>query len=263
MNWLEIYRPNTLSDLKINREEVDKAISWISNYKKNPDAPKVLFIIGPTGNGKTLLADLVLHDFNYKKIELNSTDIRSQKKIGEFLKKSLTYRNVVDMFNEGNKPIAILIDEIDTLCKLSDKGGFTEFLTILKQNEKCQTHKKNMNDKKKAKKLKTKVLVDDYIELYNPIICTSNDVNDKKINELKKYSEVINLHKPLDSDMINIINDLYEKNNQQICEDIKIDICIHSQYDIRRLIILLEDLHYHANGKIIDKAMFEIFKKTN
>lgn len=264
MNWLEKYKPVSLNDLKINRHEVDKAINWISNYKKNSDSPKVLFIIGSTGIGKTLLGDLILKDYNYQKIELNSTDIRSQKKIGEFLKKSLTYRNVVDMFNEGNKPIAILMDEIDTLCKLSDKGGFTEFLTILKQNEKFQTMKnKGKNAKTKAKaNAKAKILVDDYIELYNPIICTSNDVNDKKINELKKYSEIINLRKPSHEDMCIIIDDLYEKNNQIINDNVKIDISIHAQYDIRRLIILLEDLHYYADGNIIDIDMFNTFKKT-
>ena len=261
MNWLEIYRPKLLSDIKLNRLEIDKAINWISNYKKNsliPDMPKVLFIIGPTGIGKTLLADLIFSNYNYQKIELNSTDIRSQKKIGEFLKKSLTYRNIVDMFNEGNKPIGILIDEIDTLCKLSDKGGFTEFLTILKQNEKFQTIKK----KPKKTKTKTKILVEDYIELYNPIICTSNDITDKKITELKKYSEVIYLKTPLNEDMYFIIDDLYKKNNQLITQDVKLDISIYSQNDIRRLIIILEDLHYFSNGKIIDKILFDKFKKT-
>ena len=164
MNWLDKYKPTSLKDFKTNLNEIKKAINWIESYKKNPTTTKkVLLILGNTGRGKTLLADMLFKEYNYNKIELNSTDIRSQKKLGEFLKKSLTYKNVVDMFNQGTKPIAILMDEIDTLCKLSDKGGFTEFLTILKQNEKYRTVKKNIADKKRCKKVK--ILVDDYIDL--------------------------------------------------------------------------------------------------
>ena len=152
MNWLELYKPKSLIEYKTNINEVEKAMIWIDNFKNKKSVPKVLFIIGDTGTGKTLLADLLLKDYNYQKIELNSTDVRSQKKIGDFLIKSLTYRNVVDMFHEGNAPIGLLIDEIDTICKLSDKGGFTEFLNILKQNEKFETLKKNIAEKKKSKK---------------------------------------------------------------------------------------------------------------
>ena len=153
MNWLDKYRPKYLKDFKTNKDEIKKAINWIENYKKDfINTKKVLLIIGLTGTGKTLLADLIFKEYNYKKIELNSTDIRSQKKISEFLKKTLTYKNVVDMFNEGNAPIGVLLDEIDTICKLSDKGGFSEFLSILKMNEKYETYKKNIDLKKKTKK---------------------------------------------------------------------------------------------------------------
>lgn len=260
MNWLSIYKPKLLEDFKTNKNEIEKAIKWIKNYKQDSNTKKVLFILGTSGTGKTLLADMIFKEYNYQKIELNSTDIRSQKKIGEFLKKSLTYKNVIDMFNEGNSPIGILIDEIDTICKLSDKGGFTEFLNILKQNEKCEIQKKNINDKKKLKK--AKILIDDYIKLYNPIICTSNDINDKKINELKKYSEVIILQKITFEENLEIINDLYQKNNQKINEDVKLDISDHSQGDVRRLILLLEELYFYAKGDIITKKLFENFKIT-
>lgn len=261
MNWLNTYRPKLIKDFKTNKNEVEKAVEWIKNYKKDSsNSKKVLFILGNTGTGKTLLADIIFSEYNYQKIELNSTDIRSQKKIGEFLKKSLTYKNVIDMFHDGNLPIGILIDEIDTICKLSDKGGFTEFLNILKQNEKCETQKKNINDKKKTKK--AKILIDDYIKLYNPIICTSNDINDKKINELKKYSEVIILQKITNEENLEIINDLYKKNNQKIDEDVKLDISNYSQGDVRRLILLLEELYFYSNGNLITKTVFNNFKNT-
>jgi hypothetical protein len=262
MNWLDKYKPKTLKDFKGNKSELEKAINWIESYKKNyKTTKKVLLIIGNTGIGKTLLADLIFKEYSYQKVELNSTDVRSQKKINDFLIKALTYKNVVDMFNNGNSPIGILLDEIDTICKLSDKGGFTEFLSILKQNEKFETLKKNENDKKKKSK-KVNLLIDDYIKLYNPIICTSNDINDKKINELKKYSEVIKLSKPLIKDDFDIIDEYYGIHQQKIDEKVKLELSNYSQGDIRKLIVNLENLFIFANGKEINEDIFNNFKNA-
>ena len=260
MNWLDKYKPILLKNIKHNSIEVNKAIKWIESYKKDSyNTKKVLLIIGTSGIGKTLIADLLFNNYTYQKIELNSSDVRSQKKIGEFLKKSLTYKNVVDMFNEGNTPIGILLDEIDTICKLSDKGGFTEFLSIVKQNDKCQTLKKNIAEKKKVKK--TKISIDDYVKLYNPIICTSNDINDKKLTELKKYSEVIYLQKPNKSEINDIINEIYGEISQKITDDAKNILYEYSQGDVRRLIMLLEDLYYFSKESEIDEALLNNYKK--
>lgn len=262
MNWLDIYKPKCIKDFTSNINEVNKAVDWITRYKTDLDnTKKVLLIIGDTGCGKTVLADILFKDFNYQKIELNSGDLRSQKKLSDFLKKSLTYRNVVDMFNQGNRPIGILLDEIDTICNQTDKGGMSEFLDILKINDKSETYKKNLNIKKKMKK--SKINADNYIKLYNPIICTLNDVNDKKINELKKYSELVYLRKPVLEDLYVIIDNIYKNVKQNITEDTKKELALYSQYDIRRLIILLEDLHNFTKGKLIDHTVFDNFKKCH
>ena len=260
MNWLNKYKPKCLNDFQTNNTEILKAKAWIESYKKDyTKTKKVLLILGATGIGKTTLADILFKEYGYQKIELNSTDIRSQKKIGEFLKKSLTYKNVVDMFYEGNNPIGILLDEIDTISKLSDKGGFTEFLSILKQNEKFENLK---NDKKKKVK-KTFISVDDYVKLYNPIICTSNDLSDKKINELKKYAEVINLQKSSHKENFIIIEKIYSLNNKHIDDDLKMEISNYCQGDVRRLIIILESLYFYGKESLINKELFENFKKSD
>jgi hypothetical protein len=252
MDWFQENRPKNLDEYITNREQVNKAIKWIKDYKNNVDNTKnVLFIIGGTGIGKTLLADLIFKEFNYQKIELNSTDIRSQKKLGEFLRKSLTFKNVVDMFYEGNQPIGILMDEIDTICKLSDKGGMSEFLDILKQNEKIETNKK--------KNKKVKIFTENYIKLYNPIICTSNDINDKKINELKKYSEVIYLNKPCNDDLKIIIKNILNKNNYNYDENVLDLIADYCLGDLRQLIQIIGDILSMTNlyeKKYIDKDIF-------
>lgn len=248
MNWLDLHKPKKLFEIKHNKNEINKAITWIESYKKNyKETKKVLLIIGNSGIGKTLLANILLKEYLYQKIELNSTDVRSQKKINDFLIKSLTYKNVIDMFYDGNAPIGILLDEIDTICKLNDKGGFTEFLNILKQNEKCEKLKKS------------KISIENYIKLYNPIICTSNNTNDKKINELKKFAEVIYLKKPTNKEIFEIIEEIYNLYNIQIDDELKLEITNYSQGDIRQLIINLENLYLFSNEKKITKDIFQEF----
>jgi len=260
MNWLEIYKPESVYNIRTNKDEIKKAIDWIQRYKNNSDeTEKVLLILGPSGIGKTLLADLLLKEFKYEKIELNSSDVRSQKKISDFLKKSLTYRNVVDMFYGGNRPIGLLMDEIDTISKLSDKGGLSEFLSILKLNEKHDNLKKQSLKKKKLKKID--VSIEDYIKLYNPIICTSNDITDKKINELKKYSEVIYLKNPIDEEIIMVINDICNKVGFVIEEKVKKKLIEYTKKDIRKLIILMESLYNtFPNTKINDNLFIQFTK---
>ena len=261
MNWLDLYKPQILKDIKTNKEAVSDCIQWIENYKKDySKTEKVLLIIGGTGSGKTLLADLLLKEYNYQKIELNSSDVRSQKKISEFLKKSLTYRNVVDMFFEEKQPIGIFMDEIDTICKLNDKGGMAEFISLLKLNEKHEDIRQHKIEKKKGKKKNIEIAVEDYIKLYNPIICATNDVSDKKITELKKFSKVIHLKKPNTDELIELINDILDKTKMKMDEKIKTELIQYAGFDIRKLIILLESLYYTFKGERIKSIHFTQFK---
>jgi DNA polymerase III delta prime subunit len=261
MNWLDLYKPKFLKDINSNKDAIKESIKWIEDYKKDYiNTEKVLLIIGGTGHGKTLLAELLFSEFNYKKIELNSSDTRSQKKISEFLKKSLTYKNVIDMFFEGNQPVGILMDEIDSICKLNDKGGMAEFINILKLNEKHQDICNHKLEKKRGKKKNIEISVSDYIQLYNPIICCTNDVTDKKITELKKYSRVIHLKKPSKEELIAVINDVCNQSGLKIEEKIKAEIIEYSGYDIRKLIIFLEGLFYSFNGDKIKNNLFYQFK---
>ena len=260
MNWLDTYRPEDLEHFFQCRDAVHQATEWLRKYKINSkDSKKALLIIGDTGVGKTLLADLLFKKFNFKKIELNSTDIRSQKKIEEFLKKTLTFKNVVDMFNQGASPSGILLDEIDTICKLSDKGGFNEFLTLLKENYKYDEYKKK--EPSKSKRAKKVYDASAYIKLVNPIICTTNDITDKKIQELKKYSEVVFLQRPTFGEMNAIIDHIYQ--GEEIPSDVKTEMFTFCKGDIRMLIQMMESLYSYTNDgeDKITLSLFQSFVK--
>ena len=76
--------PEQFNDIIFYKDQLSQATKWLSDFKNNIDrSKKVLLIIGDTGSGKTTIAELLLKKFEYQIIELNSTDVRSQKKIGD------------------------------------------------------------------------------------------------------------------------------------------------------------------------------------
>jgi SpoVK/Ycf46/Vps4 family AAA+-type ATPase len=265
MQWINLYGPKKLSECYFHKNEMEECIQWMNDYKKDfTKTEKVLMIIGHTGSGKTKLAQLLLQEFNYQIIEYNSSDTRSQKKITEVIKKTLAFRNVIDMFNDNKKPLGIIMDEIDTICKTGDKGGFSEFLNIIKMNDKYESYLKDIENNKK-KKSSIKKNTDDFIKLYNPIICTTNDINDKKINELKKFSKVVYLKKDLSNEMKILIKDIFLKNNLTVNDDAIEEIIKISGNDIRRLFIYLEDIYYAFRANSINYNILNIdfIKKYN
>jgi len=243
-NWIELHTPKKIEDFEIEINDINRIRDWIKEIPNNNK--KVLFIYGTTGIGKTSLANTILKQFNYNKMELNAADIKHQKKMEDFLSKTLSYRNVIDMFHNGNSPIGILLDEIDLIYKLTDKTSFHNFIINIKENF--------QNKKKKSSS---------FLKIKNPIICTCNLMNDKKITELKKYSEVIFLQTPSTKQFSIIIDKIYKKYNKKIDDETKIEIYKQCRGDIRQLILLLEGLYCFSNELFITIDIYNEFKKCN
>ena len=146
------------------------------------------------------------------------------------------------MMDEENKPVGILIDEIEGLIGSGDKGGFSEFLDLLKSNVKYEDYVESLKNKKKSSKKKN--VEQRFIKLVTPILCTSIDSNEKKIQELKKYSEIIFLQPPIYENVKEIIDDISEKENMRLNEECKEYIYNYINGDIRKLIITLEQIKY-------------------
>ena len=151
MDLLNKVKPTQLDDILFFNDQIKNCIQWLDNFKTKKDrTKKVLLLIGPIGCGKTCIAQLLFKKFDYKIIEQNATHLRSQKKIGEFLKKTLGFKNVIDLFYNEQKPIGLIMDEIECLIKNNDKGGLSEFIQIIKDNDK---YEKNILKKKKLKSI--------------------------------------------------------------------------------------------------------------
>jgi len=263
MNWLDKHKPKNLSEFYFFKKEIEECKKWMINYKnKKENTPPILFIKGGSGLGKTVIAHVLLKEYHYDIIELNTTEFKG-KKISEYLRKTLVYKNVIDMFYDGNRPIGLIMDEIDNFCKVADKGIINEFIQILKMNQSSKTPK-IAKTSKTPDKIKKKEKNIDHIELYNPIICTSSELNDKKIQEIQKYSQVV--HLTADSlcieNYISFIRHLYLiEGDKKIEDNVIMSIIEYSQGDIRRFIQIAEELYIYSNENEINQDMFD--KYTN
>ena len=260
--------PKKLENIIFYNDQINSMMKWIENFKNNSDrTKKVLLIIGDTGSGKTCIANLLLKKFEYQIIELNSSDVRSQKKIGDFLHKSLGFNNVLDLFYERKRPIGLIMDEIETLCQNTDKGGLSEFIQILKDNQKYEKNKKKIEDSNKRSKSKKndKVIVDmnKFIHIENPIICTYTNNNDKKINELKKFSYVVELKDIKTEDYKKFIKSIGKIEKIDIPLKFLKEVVIDCQNDIRKFIQSIENFQLCKSNKNIDMKNYNMIKSLN
>jgi hypothetical protein len=119
-------------------------------------------------------------------------------------------KNIMSLFNKKVKKIAIIMDEIDGMNN-GDKGGINTLIKLIRP--------------KKTKKQKLEEVT------MNPIICIGNYRIDKKIKELMKVCNVIELKLPTSPQIINITNVILPNLNNNIQNKI-----IHYvQGDLRKL----------------------------
>jgi hypothetical protein len=116
----------------------------------------------------------------------------------------------MSLFHKKVKRLVIVMDEIDGMNN-GDKGGINSLIKIIRP--------------KKTKKQRLEEMT------LNPIICIGNYHIDKKIKELMKVCNVIELKSPTKPQMNNLINQLLPL----IDENIKSSIITFIQGDLRKL----------------------------
>jgi len=232
--WAEKYRPQTTDDIIGNKDNVKKIKTWLTNFKsKIKGTKKLLLISGEPGIGKTSTAHVILKEFGYDVIEHNASDIRGSKTMNDIIKRSLSYTNIIDLMNGCKRPIAIIMDEIDNLVNGGpERGGMSAFIDIVKSDIDVKTRGKK----------KEKILI------YNPIICIYNEFSNKKLTELKKYSEHVEFENPTPKDVEPFLDKILVKEKMRFDIDGKEELLRYSGCDIRRLLNLLQYIHYGNIG---------------
>jgi hypothetical protein len=198
----------------LNREEQANYIKNIlNNYELNKNNllfKKGIYVYGDPGTGKTMFITNILKELNYDIIKYDAGDVRNKTVIDDITKHNMSDKNIMSIFNKKLKKIAIIMDEIDGMNN-GDKGGINTLIKLIRP--------------KKTKKQKTEEMT------MIPIVCIGNYKVDKKIKELMKVCNTIELNSPNETQMISILNNILPN----IDETIKNKIIQYVQSDIRKL----------------------------
>ena len=163
----------------LNREEIIIKLKDILNhFEKNKYdllTKKGIYIYGNPGCGKTTFITNILKELDYDIIKYDAGDIRNKTIIDNITKNTMSDKSIMSLFHKKIKKIAIVMDEIDGMNN-GDKGGINSLIKLIRP--------------KKTKKQKLEEIT------MNPIICIGNYHIDKKIKELMKVCNVIELKTP-------------------------------------------------------------------
>ena len=198
----------------LNREEEEKEIKNIlkefESNKTNLLFKKGIYVYGDPGTGKTSFVVNILKELNYDIIKYDAGDIRNTSVIEDITKHNMSDKNIMSLFNKKVKKIAIIMDEIDGMNN-GDKGGINSLIKLIRP--------------KKTKKQKLEEVT------MNPIICIGNYRVDKKIKELMKVCNTIELKTPNQLQILNITNVLFPTINSNL----KTKLMSYFQGDLRKL----------------------------
>ena len=202
-----------INNLLNREEEANKIREILKNFelnKHNLATKKGIYIYGEPGSGKSSFVINILKELDYDVIKYDAGDIRNKSIIDTITKHNMSDKNIMSLFHKKIKHLAIVMDEIDGMNN-GDKGGINALIKIIRP--------------KKTKKQRLEEIT------LNPIICIGNYHIDKKIKELMKVCDVIELKSPTKIQMSNLIGILLPL----IDENIKASIITFIQGDLRKL----------------------------
>jgi len=207
-----------IDELLGRQEEVNKMKAILKDFelnKNNLTTKKGIYIYGDPGSGKTTFVTNILKELNYDVVKYDAGDIRNKSIIDTITKHNMSDKNIMSLFHKQVKRIAIVMDEIDGMNN-GDKGGINSLIKIIRP--------------KKTKKQRLEEIT------LNPIICIGNYHIDKKIKELMKVCNVIELKPPTNIQMNHILNLMIPT----IDENIRTNIINFIQGDLRKMNTIYE-----------------------
>ena len=190
--WCEKYRARSFGDVRGQDLAVDKVKVFLKSFPKK----RAVVLHGPAGVGKTSLAYAIAAESDAEILELNASDLRNKAKIGEIIGPASRQKS---LFNKGK---IILVDEVDGIHSVKDRGGIGELLVLLERSA-------------------------------FPVIITANDIWNKKFSLLRRKAEMVALKEVDYKVVLEILLEVCEKENCVVSSEVMTSIAIRARGDIR------------------------------
>lgn len=238
--WVNKYAPKKSSDILGNNSTIKKIKEWLQTFSKKSKY-KIILLIGPPGIGKTTAANILSEECNYKVIEYNASDSRTEKALRENLSDVTNNTTLDDFFKPAsavnkieppskkrkttpqlNKKTVILMDEADGMTD----GGISELIRMSKNSS-------------------------------SPIICICNFEN-KSIGKLSNIALKLRFY-PIPIDMIEkrVKSIMKKEGFKKIDDGTLYEIIINCDHDMRQI------LTYLQNKRIVTDKLDDIDLEIN
>ena len=228
-------------NLLLGREENEKKLIECLNYfeenKKNVLTKRGMYIYGSPGTGKTIFVERILKKLNYDIIKYDAGDVRNKTIVDQITKHNMSDKNVLSLMQKKSQKIAIMMDELDGMNS-GDKGGINTLIKLIRPKK-----------TKKQKKEDTTMI---------PIICIGNYHIDKKIKEMIKICETVELKTPTQSQIKNIITILMPNLEEELGDKMTGFI----QGDLRKLKSTF-DIYKNQESILKNQLIQNMFQKKN
>jgi Cdc6-like AAA superfamily ATPase len=222
----------------LNRKNEEKQlIDYLNYFEKNKhdlSTKRGMYIYGNSGVGKSRFVYDILKRLNYDIIGFDAGDVRNKSAIDKITKHNMSDKNIMNLFYKKKQKIAIVMDEIDGMNS-GDKGGINSLIKLMRP--------------KKTRRQKQEDIT------LNPIICIGNYHVDKKIKEIKKTMDNIELKTPTVCQINDILTETLKSNK-------KGEMLKYIGGDLRKLNFIIS-LHNLNCNLLVDKDINKLFVGVN